>query len=117
GVNALDEEFAHVLRSAKKPVIVVANKADNTVKMMNSAEFYSLGFETIIPVSSANGSGTGELLDEVIQHLEHEDIENPDEGIARIAILGRPNVGKSSFLNALTGEERTIVTDIAGTTR
>ncbi len=117
GVNALDEEFAQVLRSAKKPVIVVANKADNTVKMMNSAEFYSLGFETIIPISSANGSGTGELLDEVIQHLEHEDIENPDEGIARIAILGRPNVGKSSFLNALTGEERTIVTDIAGTTR
>jgi GTPase len=117
GLNALDEEFANVLRNARKPVIVVANKADNTEKMMNSSEFYSLGFEDVFPVSSANGSGTGELLDEVVKYLEQEDVENPNEGVPRIAIVGRPNVGKSSFLNALTGEERTIVTDIAGTTR
>lgn len=117
GLNALDEDFANVLRNVNKPVIVVANKADNSEKMMNSAEFYSLGFETIIPISSANGSGTGELLDETVQHLMDEDSENPDEGIPRIAIVGRPNVGKSSFLNTLTGQERSIVTDIAGTTR
>jgi GTPase len=117
GVNPLDEEFANVLRNIKKPVIIVANKADNTTKMMNSSEFYALGFEYVIPISSANGSGTGELLDEVVKYLENEDVENPHEGLPRIAIVGRPNVGKSSFLNAITGEERTIVTDIAGTTR
>jgi GTPase len=117
GLNMLDEEFANVLRNAQKPVIVVANKADTATKSMNSAEFYSLGFEKMFPISSANGSGTGELLDEVVQYLEHDDEDNPNEGIPRIAIIGRPNVGKSSFLNALTGEERTIVTDIAGTTR
>lgn len=117
GLTGLDQDFAQVLRLVKKPVIVAANKADTAEKAMSSGEFYSMGFENIIPISSANGSGTGELLDEVIKYLPNDAEEDPETGIPRIAILGRPNVGKSSFLNALTGVERSIVTDIAGTTR
>lgn len=117
GLTPLDEDFAQVLRNVSKPVIVAANKADNSQKMMNSSEFYAMGFETVLPISSANGSGTGELLDEAVKYLKEDDEENPDEGIPRIAIVGRPNVGKSSFINTLTGEDRSIVTDIAGTTR
>ncbi|MGK7397869.1 MAG: ribosome biogenesis GTPase Der [Candidatus Cyclobacteriaceae bacterium M3_2C_046] len=117
GMTGLDQDFANVLRSVKKPVLVVANKADSTEKMMASNEFYAMGFEQIYPISSANGSGTGELLDDVVNYFKTEDDENPHEGIPRIAILGRPNVGKSSFLNVLLGQERSIVTDIAGTTR
>lgn len=117
GLHGLDNDFANVIRQVDKPVYVVANKADNPERLMSIGEFYGLGFDTVIPISSANGSGTGELLDEVITHFEAEDDENPDEGVPRIAILGRPNVGKSSFLNALLGRERSIVTDIAGTTR
>jgi GTP-binding protein len=119
GLTDLDTEFANELRSTKKPLYIVANKADNREKAMMAHEFYSLGISDfeIYPIASASGSGTGELLDEVIKHFEDEGVEDPDAGIPKISILGRPNVGKSSFLNALLGQERSIVTDEAGTTR
>ncbi|MCO6359022.1 GTP-binding protein [Roseivirga pacifica] len=117
GLTDLDKDFAKVVRGLKKPVMVVANKADTAEWSYNSAEFYGLGLGDVFPISSASGSGTGELLDEVVKHFEDEGSENPDDGIPRIAILGRPNAGKSSFVNALLGRERTIVTDVAGTTR
>ncbi|MCC5922048.1 MAG: ribosome biogenesis GTPase Der [Cyclobacteriaceae bacterium] len=117
GLTGLDQDFAKILRQVKKPVIVVANKADTPDKMMEYAEFYALGFDQVIPISSASGSGTGELLDEVIKYFPDKGVENPDEGIPRISIMGRPNAGKSSFLNTILGTERSIVTDIAGTTR
>ena len=117
GLHGLDKDFANVIRSAKKPVYVAANKADNTERSFMIGEFYSLGLGEVFPLSSANGSGTGEILDVVVSHFETEGDENPDEGIPRIAILGRPNAGKSSFLNALLGKDRSIVTDEAGTTR
>jgi GTPase len=117
GLTDLDKEFANVIRRYKKPVFLVANKADEYQKALNANEFYELGLGEVIAISSANGSGTGDLLDEVVKHLEEEGDEDPYEGIPRIAILGRPNVGKSSLVNLLLGEERSIVTDIAGTTR
>jgi GTPase len=116
GLTGLDADFGHVLRELKKPVFVAANKADTTDLVHLTGEFYSMGFNEIYPISSSNGSGTGELLDAVVKELEEEEVVRP-EGIPRIAILGRPNVGKSSFLNALLGEDRSIVTDEAGTTR
>jgi GTP-binding protein len=117
GLTGLDEEFANVLRKSKKPVYLVANKADNNTRAQAAGEFYSLGMGEPYPVSAQSGAGTGELLDEVVRHFKSEDEENPEAGIPRFAILGRPNVGKSSFLNTLLGKERSIVTDIAGTTR
>ena len=119
GLTDLDTEFANELRSSNKPIFMVANKADNLDKMLTANEFYVLGIgeETIFPISSSSGSGIGDLLDEVIQKFPDEGEEDPDEGVPKIAILGRPNVGKSSFLNALIGKERSIVTDEAGTTR
>lgn len=117
GMTALDEDFARIVRGIKKPVLVVANKADTAEYSYNANEFYALGLGDIFPISSASGSGSGELLDEVVKHFPDEGKEDPDGGIPRIAILGRPNAGKSSFLNALLGKERTIVTDVAGTTR
>jgi GTP-binding protein len=117
GLTDLDKDFAAVLRRSKKPVLVVANKADTHQKAHMSSEFYALGLGEIYPVSAQNGSGSGDLLDEVIKHFPEEGIENPEEGIPRFAVLGRPNVGKSSFVNVLLGKERSIVTDIAGTTR
>lgn len=117
GMTALDEDFARIVRGIKKPVLVVANKADTAEYIYNANEFYALGLGDIFPISSASGSGSGELLDEVVKHFPDEGKEDPDGGIPRIAILGRPNAGKSSFLNALLGKERTIVTDVAGTTR
>lgn len=116
GLTGLDSDFGHVLRELKKPVFVAANKADTTELVHLTGEFYSMGFNEIYPISSSNGSGTGELLDAVAKELENEEVDRA-EGIPRIAILGRPNVGKSSFLNALLGEDRSIVTDEAGTTR
>ncbi|MTI19616.1 ribosome biogenesis GTPase Der, partial [Fulvivirga sp. RKSG066] len=117
GLTDLDKDFAKILRQSKKPMYLVANKADTTERMYMANEFYQLGMDVdMYPISSASGSGTGELLDAVVKNFDEGD-ENPDEGIPRISILGRPNVGKSSFLNALLGKERTIVTDEAGTTR
>jgi GTP-binding protein len=117
GLTGLDQDFAKVVRQSNKPVYVIANKSDTNQSTYNTAEFYSLGMGEVYPVSSANGSGTGDLLDKVVSHFEDEGIEDPEADVPRIAILGRPNVGKSSFLNMLLGNERSIVTDVAGTTR
>ncbi len=117
GLTGLDEEFANVLRRSPKPVVIVANKADNTNRIHLTGEFYKLGFDTIFPISASSGSGTGDLLDKVIEYFPDSGVEDPDADIPKIAILGRPNVGKSSFINVLLGEERSIVTDMAGTTR
>lgn len=117
GMMDLDSEFADVMRRTTKPVYVVVNKADSAEKANLGGEFYALGLGEVYSISSQNGSGTGELLDQVVTHFSKNDEENPNAGIPRIAILGRPNVGKSSFINALLGKERTIVTDVAGTTR
>jgi GTPase len=119
GLTELDQDFANVLRRSKKPIFVVANKAE-TFERANlvAAEFYGMGLDSeVYAISAADGSGTGDLLDELIKKLPDDPEENPNEGIPRISILGRPNVGKSSYLNALLGKERSIVTDIAGTTR
>ena len=117
GVSGLDEEFANVLRRVKKPVILVANKADNTNREQMAGEFYKLGFKELFTISSSNGSGTGDLLDKVVEYFPEVGEEDPDAGIPKIAILGRPNVGKSSLVNVLLGEDRSIVTEMAGTTR
>jgi len=121
GLHPLDEEFANVLRryEGQKPIYLVANKADTNARAHSAGEFYALGLGTdeIYPISSQNGSGTGELLDAVVSHFEEEGIEEPDAGVPKIAVVGRPNAGKSSFVNLLLGTDRSIVTDIAGTTR
>ena len=118
GLTGLDEEFASVLRRSDKPIYVVANKADTNQRAHQVGEFYSLAIDgEIFAISSQSGSGTGDLLDEVVKHFKDEGIEDPTAGIPKIAVLGRPNVGKSSFVNLLLGTERNIVTDIAGTTR
>ena len=118
GVHGLDQDFANVVREIKKPVIIVANKADNAERSYMSSEFYQLGIsEQIFPIASISGSGTGDLLDEVVEYFEPEPEKEEENAVPRIAIVGRPNVGKSSFLNALLGRDRSIVTNIAGTTR
>jgi GTP-binding protein len=117
GLHPLDSEFSNKIRRSKKPVFLVANKSDNNRRLHASAEFYELGLGEVWPISSQNGTGTGELLDEVIAHFKDEGEEDPNAGIPKIAVLGRPNVGKSSFVNALLGKKRSIVTDMAGTTR
>ncbi|AKP51715.1 ribosome biogenesis GTPase Der [Cyclobacterium amurskyense] len=119
GLTDLDAEFAKELRGADKPIFMVANKADNLDDLLMANEFYALGIgeDIIFPTTSTSGSGIGDLLDEVIKKFPDEGERDPDEGIPKLAILGRPNVGKSSFLNALIGRERSIVTDEAGTTR
>lgn len=119
GLTDLDSEFANELRGTKKPLYIVANKADNREKAFMANEFYQMGLSAfeIFPIAAVSGSGTGELLDAVITHFKDEGEEDPDAGVPKISILGRPNVGKSSFLNALLGQERSIVTDEAGTTR
>jgi GTPase len=118
GITDLDDAMAALLRKSKKPVLMVVNKVDNTERMLEASEFYSLGFEKMFFIASASGSGTGEVLDEITSYMEDED-DNATEltGIPKFAIIGQPNVGKSSFLNALVGQERTIVSDVAGTTR
>lgn len=116
GIHPLDEEVADLLRRSKKQVFLVANKIDNTERQMLASEFYALGLGDPYALSSINGGGTGELLDELVKHLSEEPLIK-EEGIPSIAIVGRPNVGKSSLVNALLGENRNIVTEIAGTTR
>ncbi|HEY1166925.1 MAG TPA: ribosome biogenesis GTPase Der [Chitinophaga sp.] len=119
GITDLDADVADLLRRSSKPVFLVVNKVDNSERLLEATEFYSLGFERIFFLSSITGSGTGELLDDVAA-LITEDLEQaePKDGeLPKIAIIGQPNVGKSSLLNALVGEERNIVSDIAGTTR
>jgi GTP-binding protein len=117
GLTDLDKEFANVVRKSKKPVYLVVNKAETRDREMAAVEFYELGLGDPYAISSQTGFGTGDLLDQVVKHFKNAGIEDPDAGIPKISILGRPNVGKSSFLNVLTGKERSIVTDIAGTTR
>ncbi|MCS6968156.1 MAG: ribosome biogenesis GTPase Der [Cytophagales bacterium] len=117
GVTDLDKDLANVIRKSKKPVYVVVNKADTPATMNYIGEFYSLGFDNVYPISAINGAGTGDLLDAITAHFPEESHQEIPEGLPRFAILGRPNVGKSSFLNALLGQQRSIVTDIAGTTR
>ncbi|MGE0587807.1 MAG: ribosome biogenesis GTPase Der [Cyclobacteriaceae bacterium] len=117
GLTGYDKEFANLVRRSKRPVFVAANKVDTPDKTSLIAEFYELGLGEVYPLSSENGSGSGELLDEVVKTFASEGVEDPDKGIPKIAIVGRPNVGKSSFLNVLLGQERSIVTDEAGTTR
>ncbi len=123
GITDLDKAVANLLRRCKKPVLVVVNKVDNNNRILEASEFYGLGFEKMYNVSSASGSGTGDLLDDVVASLpvtadeNNEEDQPEEEQLPKIAIVGRPNVGKSSLVNALLGEERTIVTDIAGTTR
>ncbi len=117
GLTDLDMDVAAVLRRTKLPVIVVANKVDNNHQMYDAAEFYKLGLGDPQCISSATGSGTGDLLDLVMATLKNHDDETVEEGIPRFAVVGRPNVGKSSIINAFIGEDRNIVTEIAGTTR
>ena len=117
GVTDLDLAVASLLRKSKKPYITVANKVDNHQRALDANEFYSMGIDSIFCVSSINGSGTGDLLDELVNLLPKKEDEVIEEDIPKIAIVGRPNVGKSSTINTLVGEERHIVTEIAGTTR
>ena len=116
GITNLDQDMAELLRRSPKPVYLVVNKVDNHQRQLEAAEFYSLGFEKIFFLSSISGTGTGELLDEICKKIPEEKIEEPGT-LPKFAIIGQPNVGKSSLLNALTGQERTIVSEIAGTTR
>ena len=116
GITDLDVSIVSLLRKSNKKVVLAVNKVDNKKLLDDSVEFYNLGLGEYIPFSSISGSGTGELLDELVKNFD-KDIKQDDIELPRFAVIGRPNVGKSSFINALIGEERNIVTDIAGTTR
>lgn len=115
-ITSLDKAVADLLRQQEKPVLLVANKADNEQRVMNATEFYSLGFEELFPISALSGTGTGDLLDRMVELLPERG-EEKRSALPHLAIVGRPNVGKSSFVNALLNDERCIVTDIPGTTR
>lgn len=118
GLTPMDEDVANMLRKSKKKVFLVANKVDTFQKSLNISEFYSLGLGEIYSISSANGSGTGELLDELVKDFtDIETFEDEESSIPHISVVGRPNVGKSSFINMITGQDRNIVKDVAGTTR
>ncbi|HVM89146.1 MAG TPA: ribosome biogenesis GTPase Der [Puia sp.] len=119
GITDLDEEMADVLRRSTKPVLLAVNKVDNHDRLLEATEFYSLGFENIFFISAMTGSGTGELLDSITSLITEEDTASLDQEsqLPKFAIIGQPNTGKSSLLNALIGQERTIVSNIAGTTR
>ena len=117
GVTDLDSAVANILRRSKTPVILVANKTDNNIERYGAAEFYSLGLGDPYCISAATGSGTGDLLDAVLERLKPERQDDAEDNIPRFSVVGRPNAGKSSLINAFIGEDRHIVTDIAGTTR
>lgn len=117
GITALDEAMADLLRQSAKPVFLAVNKVDNPERMLDATEFYSMGFDHIFFLSSISGSGTGELLDELVKLIPDTGVEEDAKDLPKFAIIGQPNVGKSSLLNMLLGEQRTIVSDIAGTTR
>jgi len=120
GITDLDDAMAHLLRLSKKPVFLVVNKVDNGQRALEATEFYSLGFDEIYTLSSLSGTGTGELLDALVAKIPQEVIMDENmhiQPIPKLAIIGQPNVGKSSLLNALLGQERTIVSNVAGTTR
>jgi len=117
GITTLDEAMADVLRRSTKPVFLAVNKVDNSDRLLEGAEFYSLGFEELFFLSSMSGSGTGELLDAIVGLIPEDHDLSEDGDVPKFAIIGQPNTGKSSLLNALVGQERTIVSDIAGTTR
>lgn len=116
GLTPMDEDVAEMLRRQPKPVLLVVNKVDNSAQMASLSEFYSLGLGDPYPIAGITGSGTGELLDALVKDFS-DSTEDPADGLPRIAIVGRPNVGKSSFINTITGENRSVVTPIAGTTR
>ena len=117
GLTSLDEDVAQILRGSKLPVILVVNKTDNNAQIYDSYEFYKLGLGEPICISSMSGSGTGDLLDLIMEKLPNVEGEVIEEGVPRFAVVGRPNAGKSSIINAFIGEDRNIVTEIAGTTR
>jgi GTPase len=117
GLLPLDREFANIVRQSKKPVVLLANKADTNERLDESYEFYELGLGELFAISSLNGYGTGDLLDKIVEMLPPEEPAKEDDNIPRFAIVGRPNVGKSSLVNALLGNNRNIVTPISGTTR
>lgn len=116
GITPMDEDVASLLRKTNKPVFLVSNKADNSKRLFDSSEFYALGLGNVYPISAINGSGTGDLLDEVVKSFKEKPEEEKSD-LPKFAVVGRPNVGKSSFINALLGDERNIVTSVAGTTR
>ncbi|WP_313385051.1 ribosome biogenesis GTPase Der [Chishuiella sp.] len=117
GLTDMDKEVGNLLRRTKKPTFLVVNKVDTNKNIEDSYEFYNLGFDKMYTIAAMSGSGTGELLDDVVDSFTEEDHIDPFEGLPKITIVGRPNAGKSTLINALLGEERNIVTDIAGTTR
>jgi len=117
GITTLDEAMADVLRRSSKPVFLAVNKVDNNEMLLEATEFYSLGFDNIFFISAMTGSGSGEILDAIAALIRDEDNASEETGLPKFAIIGQPNVGKSSLLNALVGKERTIVSEIAGTTR
>ncbi len=117
GINPLDEDVARILRKSKKEIFTAANKIDTPDKTNEIAEFYSLGLGEIYAISAVNGSGTGDLLDDVVKVFPEKELSDEETDLPRIAFVGRPNVGKSSIVNTLLGDTRNIVTDIAGTTR
>lgn len=117
GITSEDDAVAKVLRLSKKPIIVAANKSDNNESSLESAQFYRMGFQNLFPVSALSGRGSGDLLDYLVKLLPHQTGEVSAAKIPKLAVIGRPNVGKSSFINALLNDERCIVTDIPGTTR
>ena len=116
GLTPLDEEVAMMLRKSKKPFYLAVNKIDSPTNFLDYTEFYALGFENIYPISAVSGSGTGDLLDEVVKHFSKDENVQLEE-LPKITIVGKPNVGKSSIINTFLGYERHIVTPIAGTTR
>ncbi|MGE5519538.1 MAG: ribosome biogenesis GTPase Der [Candidatus Dadabacteria bacterium] len=117
GITELDNAMASILRRSPKPVFLVVNKVDNNERLLEAAEFYSLGFDNIHFISSISGSGTGDLLDDVAALIKEDEGPEEEKDLPKLCIIGQPNVGKSSLLNSLIGEERTIVSSIAGTTR